>query len=105
MKSGIEIPIRWERANRSPASPRHSHAALPAGVQQQTEDHCGPKIVDPAQPATPASASPTLPFVKPARTLEPGQLAGWTPGDTAVGGVRGRRLQKSARGILLAALP
>ena len=62
MYSGIEFPLDRAQANRSPASPRDSRRLLPTGARQRTEDHCGPKIVDPPPPGTPASTSPTSPF-------------------------------------------
>src|SRR5215470_11030269 len=80
MYSGIEFPLGREQAARSPACPGDSRRLPPAGARQRAEDHCAPKIVDPAPPGTPASASPASPLSStmpgpenPASWLDPGR--------------------------------
>ncbi len=105
MYSGIEFPLRREQANRSPASPDDSRRILPTGARQRTEDHCGPKIVDPASRAhQPPPRRPAL-FLKLARPRT-GELAGLQPMLLPGGSVRGRRHERELqwRGALRIAM-
>ena len=84
MYNGIKFPLGREQANRSPASPRDSRQFLPAAARQRTEDHGGPKIVDPARRAHQPPPRRPASFPQTCQGLKPGWLA---PADAVAGGV------------------